>query len=36
VFFGVLGYFSLDWVWRMSVMRAWKKRNPSNKPDKNA
>jgi uncharacterized protein (DUF2062 family) len=26
VFFGVLGYFSLDWVWRYSVMRAWKAR----------
>jgi len=31
VFFGVLGYFSLDWVWRVSVMRAWKARKPGNK-----
>ncbi|GAC28242.1 DUF2062 domain-containing protein [Brumicola pallidula] len=31
VFFGLLGYFSLDWIWKMSVMRAWKARRPRKK-----
>lgn len=33
VFFSVLGYFSLDWIWRMSVLRAWKRRRKSIKKD---
>ena len=24
---GLIGYFGLDWVWRWSVAKAWKKRN---------
>ena len=31
VFFGLLGYFSLDWIWKMSVIRAWKARKPRKK-----
>ena len=26
VFFGLLGYFSLNWVWRFQVKKAWERR----------
>ncbi|MEM0910864.1 MAG: DUF2062 domain-containing protein [Pseudomonadota bacterium] len=26
IFFGLLGFFSLDWIWRFSVTQAWRTR----------